>query len=191
MGRLWRLAVAVVIGTGLLTGCTTGRPGQPRVTDRSSAAGQSSATGQSDVTGPARDGGPGPTDLPCSMSDSGARADASNAKPVPADFVPVLAHRCILTELTYISDAMWRLRQEQEATGPFDKLLVALRQPSEPRQTLPCPYVPPIDLTLTDSGGHTITPAIPEDFCGRPLGPVVAYIDALPWKTVNQTRVRI
>ncbi|NJC72586.1 hypothetical protein HC031_23120 [Planosporangium thailandense] len=90
-------------------------------------------------------------------------------------------------------DGEWELHDEQRATGPFDALVRALRAPSErgdARRICSAVGMVPIVITLTDADGRTTTPAIPQDRCGLPQQKARQAIQALPWRTVTETRVR-
>ncbi|MEN3305416.1 MAG: hypothetical protein V7603_1618, partial [Micromonosporaceae bacterium] len=140
-----------------------------------------------------------PTDLTgLGMScDGGLRVPEPRAsvgpgpRPLPADFVPVSAGRCVFTTVTVTGDGEWQVRDEQQATGGFDALLRALRQPSRENAGGACPAIGylPIVITLTDAGGRTVTPAVPHGACGEPLPAAPAAIRALSWHTVKQTKV--
>jgi hypothetical protein len=104
----------------------------------------------------------------------------------------VSAHRCVLGTVVEPNDGEWQVRDEQEATGGFDGLVAALRQPSATRTDDACPLiaVAPVELTLTDAHRRTLSPAVPQDACGLPQASVQEAADALSWKLVKQTKVR-
>jgi len=136
-------------------------------------------------TGPATAGGgpstaPADTGMPCATHDEG--------RPLPGDFVPVSAARCVLVDDGSRDSATW-IREEQVARGGLDALVRALRLPSEPRQALPCPMPVPIGITLTDRHGTSVVPDPPRNFCGLPLSAVQDAIDALHWQVISRTRV--
>jgi hypothetical protein len=103
----------------------------------------------------------------------------------------VSASRCTTIIKTVPGDGEWQFRNEQQADGPFDDLLRALRTPSESPARGPCTLelvMPPV-ITLTDARGRTTTPAIPQDSCGKPMRKVAQAVEALPWKTVKETKL--
>jgi hypothetical protein len=113
-------------------------------------------------------------------------------EPLAADFVPVSASRCTVAMKTVAGDGEWQMRDEQQAAGPFEALVRALRAPSERGGgQLRCPAMAmaPIVIALTDAHGRTTTPAVPHDACGFPTRAVRQAIEALPWKTVKETRI--
>jgi hypothetical protein len=142
--------------------------------------------------GPARDA-PGIAGSPsCSFAVGRPTPTPGAAKqPLPDDFVPVTARRCVLTTVAVPGDGEWQVRDEQEATSGLDRLLRVLRRPSAPRGDGACPAigVVPVDLTLVDAGGRTLDPSLPQDACGLPVAGAVEAVEALPWKSVKQTRV--
>lgn len=115
-----------------------------------------------------------------------------SASPLPKDFVAVSAQRCVLGTVVEPGDGEWQVRNEQEATTGLDTSVNGLRRQSSPTgRAVACPDigVVPIDLTLTDAQGRKIRPAIPHDSCNLPYQSVVRAIEALPWKTVKQTKI--
>lgn len=128
----------------------------------------------------------------CTPGDSPAEQPPVGT-PLPTDFVPVAASRCTMGIVSVPGDGEWQVRDEQRADGGLDELTRALRQPSEsagPHTVCTAMAVPPIVITLTDSHGTAITPAVPQTACRSPLPTVVKAIEALPWKTATQTRLR-
>ena len=115
-------------------------------------------------------------------------AALQDGSPLPGDFVPVSARRCVLVDDGTPDSTTW-IREEQVARGGFDALVRALHLPSEPRQALPCPMPVPIGITLTDRQGTNVVPDPPRNFCGLPLPAVQDAIDALPWQVTSRTRV--
>jgi hypothetical protein len=139
---------------------------------------------------------PASTGMSCTPPDAAGTAQptspAPSPQPLPADFAPVSASRCILKMVTVPGDGEWQVHEEQEASSQLDVLVRALRQPSEPgNATVSCSAVgmAPVVITLTDGHGTTISPAIPHDACNFPLQTVLHTIQTLPWKTVRDTRV--
>lgn len=140
---------------------------------------------------------PAGTGVPCSDPDPTAEPQGPSAPPGPeplaADFVPVSASRCTVVVKPVPGDGEWQMRDEQEAAGPFDALVRALRAPSErsgAQGSCSAIGMLPIVITLTDARGRTTVPAIPHDTCGLPTQAALHAIAALPWKTVKETKVR-
>jgi hypothetical protein len=113
--------------------------------------------------------------------------------PLPADAVLVSARRCVFLAEVVPGDGEWLMRVEQQATSGLEALAVALRLPSEATVAgQACPgigYIP-IVITVTDSAGRQIHPAVPQTACGAPLKATTDAIAALPWTTVATTRAR-
>jgi hypothetical protein len=135
--------------------------------------------------------------ISCSMADvtapPGPTSTTPSAQPLAADFIPVLARRCVFRFITVPGDGEWQVRDEQEATGGLDALARALRQPSETNPgNVACPAIGalPVVITLTDGHGRTIIPALPHDMCNLPSKAALQAIQAVPWKTVKETKVR-
>ena len=117
---------------------------------------------------------------------------AASKQPLPKDFVPVTARRCVLKTVAVPGDGEWQVRDEQEATEGLDQLVAVLRQPSSPPvegRACPAIGVVPADLTLVDAGGRTVDPSLPHGECGLPVAQAMQAVEALPWKSVKQTRV--
>jgi hypothetical protein len=127
---------------------------------------------------------PGPDDAPPTSA-------APSPRPLPEDFIAVVARRCVFRTVTEPGDGEWQVQDEQEATSGLDPLLSALRQPSATPAKDICPAIGvlPLGLTLVDAGGATFVPAPPHDGCGLPLQAVMQAVQALPWKTVKVTKV--
>jgi hypothetical protein len=119
-------------------------------------------------------------------------ASGPSPQPLPADFVPVSASRCLYSIETVPGDGEWQMREEQRADGGLDALVTALHQPSEDNAGVTCPAIGtvPVVITLSDAGGRTVVPALPHQACGAPLPSVTAAIRAVPWHQVNRTKVR-
>jgi hypothetical protein len=134
---------------------------------------------------------------PCSDPGPTGEPQASSAlrspEPLAVDFVPVSASRCTAVVKPVPGDGEWQMRNEQEATGPFDALVRALRAPSErsgAQGSCSAIGMLPIVITLTDARRRTTVPAIPHDTCGLPTQAALHAIAALAWKTVKETKVR-
>jgi hypothetical protein len=118
---------------------------------------------------------------------------ASSGQPMPADFVPVSATRCLYPIVTVPGNGSWLVRVQQRATGDgLAELARALRLPSILDNKVACAGVgrEPIVLTLTDGQGHTVIPQIPHTACGDPLPDVVQAIHTLPWQETSRTNVQ-
>ncbi len=113
--------------------------------------------------------------------------------PLAADAVLVSAMRCRFHAEIVPGDGEWLMRVEQEATAGLDALANALRLPSiQPVEGQACRaigYVP-IVITVTDTAGRQIHPAVPQDACGAPINEAVDAIAKLPWTTVATTKAR-
>jgi hypothetical protein len=116
---------------------------------------------------------------------------APSTRPLPTDFTPVTARRCVPSTVVVPGDGEWRVHDDQEATGGLEALTEALRRPSSPQGNAACPAiaVAPVEITLVDAGGRTLNPAVPVDGCGFPQRGVLQAIESLPWKSVKQTKV--
>ncbi len=190
--RLWRLTAGIA-GAALVA----------------AAAGCSTTTGSRPAP-PVDDGAmPGRTDLlgtGCAAAPSGSSpqrppSPAASPTPVPEHFAAARAQRCVVTTVVEPGDGEWQVRVDQEATTGLAALVTALQRPpspaAAPQRPSPsagarCPAIAyaPIDLTLTDVHGVTITPAIPRDACGQPAADVRRAVEALPWTTTAQTKIR-
>ena len=124
----------------------------------------------------------------------GPRPSASEPtpQPLPTAFVPASASRCEFSLAIVPGDGEWQTRDEQQARSGLDALVAALRQPSENNSTANCPAmgVVPVVITLTDTHGRKVVPAIPHETCGAPLPSVVQAIRQLPWRSVSHTKIR-
>ncbi|MER7003820.1 hypothetical protein ABT297_12355 [Dactylosporangium sp. NPDC000555] len=127
-----------------------------------------------------------------SIGASQAPAAPPAPEPLAAGFVPVSASRCLATIKIVAGEGEWQMREEQQATGPFDALVRALRAPSERRGKGPCLAIGilPVIITLTDAQGRTTVPALPQDACGLPAQAALQAIATLPWTTVAETKDR-
>ena len=128
----------------------------------------------------------------CESADT-AVAGPPPLTPLPADAVLVAATRCLFHAEIVPGDGEWLLRVEQEATAGLDVLADALRLPTEqPVDGQACRAIgyATIVITVTDSVGRQIHPAVPTTSCGAPINEAVAAIAALPWTTVATTRAR-
>jgi hypothetical protein len=136
-------------------------------------------------------GGPDPLapyGVPCDGT-----PDVPAATPLPADAMLVRATRCLFELQTIAGDGQWRVRLDQEATTGLDALAAALRLPSQ--ETPPgtaCDavgYVPFV-ISVSDSGGRQLQPAVPHGICGAPLQAVTDAFMALTWTTVDTTPIQ-
>ncbi|MCA2217934.1 hypothetical protein [Jidongwangia harbinensis] len=118
---------------------------------------------------------------------------------LPADFAAVTVRRCTFTVLLVpqarsdstgtARDGGWVWESVQQASGPLDRLLQALRLPPQTQDddSGVCPAIAtaPVTVGLTDSAGRTVLPAIPATACGMPLPDVTDALDGLSWTTVE------
>src|SRR5262249_30434142 len=118
---------------------------------------------------------------------------ASSGQPMPADFVPVSATRCLYSISAVPGNGSWLVQVHQRATGGgLAELARTLRLPSIVANNVACAGVgrDPIVLTLTDGQGRIVIPQIPNTACGDPLPGVVRAIHALSWQETSRTNVR-
>jgi hypothetical protein len=122
------------------------------------------------------------------------QADAGEIRPLPVNFRPVTAVRCVFDVVAGLRSAGPNgVRHEYRmyrSDGPMDALVAALRIPP-PTQAddddLICTLQleSPVFLALTDGSGKTVVPAIPATPCGFRLPEVDAAIRAMTWLTVE------
>jgi hypothetical protein len=109
-------------------------------------------------------------------SDGTGAATPPLLTPLAADTVLVSATRCLFHAEIVTGDGEWLMRVEQEATTGLDTLATALRLPSQgPVEGQACRaigYVP-IVITVTDTAGRQVHPAVPQDACGAPIDEAV------------------
>ena len=131
-------------------------------------------------------------------SDGSMLATPPPITPLPADAVLVSATRCQFPQQRVLGDGEWLMRIEQKATSGLDALAAAVRLPSEQKGAgQACPAIanppvgnPPIVITVTDTAGRQIHPAIPHAACGEPLKATTDVIASLPWTQVSMSKVR-
>lgn len=113
---------------------------------------------------------------------------------IPDGFVPAAAVLCDRGERTAADGAVLRVGLERRASD-ITPLLSYLARPSEVSSRpddLVCPAmaVTPLWLFLTDADGHWVTPTVPTDACGFPLGTFGQPGPALPELRYRDTVVR-
>ena len=101
--------------------------------------------------------------------------------PVPDDFAPAVAVLCDTESRTRADGARVRVGVERRA-AEIGALLTYLAQPSKlaehpEEQVCPAMAVEPAWLFLLDAAGRWVTPSVPTDACGFPLG---TFGDARP-----------
>jgi hypothetical protein len=161
----------------LVAGCATGR------TSVGSAA--------SDAVG--ADQGAAGSSCTADFAGPSAQAPSEHAVPLPADFVAVAASRCQYTVRAVPGDGEYAFRLEQRVDGGLTDLVHQLRQPNQPAKAgMACDLmlVAPVIITLIDAQGTSLVPVVPQTDCGRAQPAVVTAIQALPWRTVNEIRLR-
>jgi hypothetical protein len=121
------------------------------------------------------------------------QADAGEILPLPVDFRPITAVRCVFDLIAGLRSAgPSGVRHEYtmyRSDGPLDALGAALRilPPTRTDGDLICTLQleSPVFLALTDGSGKTVVPAIPATPCGTRLPEVDAAIGAMTWLEVE------
>jgi hypothetical protein len=114
---------------------------------------------------------------------------------LPKDFQPVAAIRCQSEARTVPGDGEWDFADAQRADTGMAGLVAALRLPSKTAaagEMVPCPAMAMMQLpfALVDAKGNLVSPLLPHDVCDFPLQQVSNTINALPWRTETDQRLR-
>lgn len=114
--------------------------------------------------------------------------------PLPRDFHPVAAVRCMSQSRMVPGDGEWEFADAQRADSGLAGLLTALALPSQKPPTgteIACAAVgmllPP--FALVDAHGAIVDPVLPHDFCGTPLKQVLDAMDAVPWRIETEQKI--
>ncbi|MGH3417789.1 MAG: hypothetical protein ACRDSS_15060, partial [Actinocrinis sp.] len=138
------------------------------------------------------------SDCPANATDP-AVAELRQAKPrtpLPSDFQPVAAIRCVNTPRTDSSGVTYRDNEVQRASGNLSTLLTRLREPDEVMgagQAVACPalgQIVPV-LGLVGPDGTVIRPRFPIGICGLVRPDVQSAVNALAWKAETRTETKV
>ena len=115
--------------------------------------------------------------------------------PVPADERVSWVLRCLTQERDLPGQGRWTVTVAERADPTVRAaaaLVAALRLPTEPPSTLPCPASLQLlaYFALVDATGKAVSPKVPTDGCGRPRPEVGAALGALSFRTVSVTPSR-
>jgi len=80
----------------------------------------------------------------------------------------------------------------ERSTSSADRLLTALREPSQPRQDVVCPMlvIRMPYFALVESDGTVFVPKIPTNNCGAPQGGVLVALNAMQFTQISSQPLR-
>ncbi len=113
--------------------------------------------------------------------------DPGGAGPMPVDFEPVAAVRCVPFQTVEDDEGIWSVVLRERLEGDLTALLRAQAEPDDARSLGPCAAIAVIapQIWLTDAAGRGIRVRYPSDGCSQPKLDLIG--DALDALTVVQT----
>lgn len=112
---------------------------------------------------------------------------------LPPGFQPVAAVRCESSIRIVPGEGEWAFAEAQRADSGLATLVAALRLPSvtpSPNTICPAMAMALSPFALVDASGKVINPLLPHGECGFPLPQVTSAMNALPWRTETEQRLR-
>ena len=120
---------------------------------------------------------------------------ATSGGGIPADFHVVWVLRCESRTETLPGRGQWLVQYTERADTSATGLIAQLNRPSAPPATppVPCALVAvSLDyFALVDAHGRALAPTVPTGPCGQPLPGVATALQALPFRTMSTTPIRL
>ncbi|WP_203581866.1 hypothetical protein [Microbacterium hibisci] len=126
-------------------------------------------------------------EISCAGMDPFGGDPQTDAGPVPDDFEPVAAVRCVPFQTVEDDEGIWSVVLRERLEGDLAAVLRAQAEPDEPRSLGACPAIATIAplVWLTDAAGQGVRLRYPVDGCGQPKVELIG--DALARLAVVRT----